>query len=197
LEDVGSVANIQVVEAHEFDSVDEIAAVAKTLSHEREGFVIRFDDGFRMKIKGDEYCRVHRLVSNVTPLGIWSLMVACDDMDGVRNLLPEEFHRDFNEIHRLLQLEFDSRLDELRIVHEGFAHLSDKELGLALKSNDLEVSTTVKNFIFPCRKKNLLEEVHEAGKFRTMFFKRFRPSANKLEGYVPSTLLNRFSEESE
>ena len=35
---------------------------------------------------------------NVTPLHVWKSMVACDDMEALKNELPDEFGVDFEEV---------------------------------------------------------------------------------------------------
>jgi len=39
-----------------------------------EGYVVRFKSGFRMKIKGDEYIRLHKLRSNLNEKFIWGCL---------------------------------------------------------------------------------------------------------------------------
>lgn len=37
----------------------------------QEGFVLRYSNGLRVKIKGIDYCSIHRVVTNATPLSVW------------------------------------------------------------------------------------------------------------------------------
>src|SRR5262249_58515702 len=61
------------------ESVWQLIAEAKDLPSDAEGFVVRFSDGLRLKIKGAEYRRIHALISRITPLAMWELMQAGDD----------------------------------------------------------------------------------------------------------------------
>jgi RNA ligase len=171
--------------------------VAKRLQHNEEGFVVRFSNGFRLKIKGDEYVRVHRLISNCTPLRIWESMMACDNIDLIRKDLPEEMHKDFDVMTSILREKFDVLLEQIKQCYESTLHLSDKELGLLLNSRQHTLPEEAKNFIFLCRKQNFLEEVHNPNRLRRRAFATFRPEKNQLEGYVSSSVMNRFLEASD
>ena len=57
--------------------------------------VITFDNGYKFKLKGEEYCKVHRILSNVTPLHFWRAIdletfKIFDIKERVKDL-PEEF----------------------------------------------------------------------------------------------------------
>lgn len=80
-----------------FDSFYDVLKTQSTLSIEREGHVIRFYNGYMCKIKGDEYCMVHSLISNVTPLAYWRMYnIETDsiniDMEHFKNI-PEEIEK--------------------------------------------------------------------------------------------------------
>lgn len=87
-------AGLEVVEAKEFSSLEEIAEVCKTLDSNHEGFVVHYPSKFfRFKIKGDEYCKIHKMIANISPLSFWeafdfeTMTVPASFMA----LLPEEF----------------------------------------------------------------------------------------------------------
>ncbi len=60
------------------DITDNIDYCLHLLNHspgnELEGFVIRFKNGLRVKIKSEDYFRMSRLRKGITPLGIWEHM---------------------------------------------------------------------------------------------------------------------------
>lgn len=73
---------------HAYQSMSRLMAEANDLSVDAEGFVVRFDDGLRLKIKGAEYRRIHALVSRITPLAMWEIKQAGDDLEKVRRDIP-------------------------------------------------------------------------------------------------------------
>jgi RNA ligase len=58
----------------------------------REGYVVRFSNGFRVKIKGDEYVRLHRILTNVSTLTIWEYLKDGLPFDEILNNVPDEFY---------------------------------------------------------------------------------------------------------
>lgn len=180
-------------------SIQDMIKYAKTLPIDTEGFVIRFKNGYRIKIKGEEYCRMHRLISQCSPLTIWSMLMVKDDDRSMRENLPEEFKRDFDIILGILQKQFSEKYEQIEKFHYKTIHMDDKELGIYMQNSDVNLPKYVKNLVFACRKKNWLQVVKEKpdkqDHARARFFRSYlRPNNNILEGYTPSTAANRFQE---
>jgi len=57
-----------------------------------EGFVIRFSNGFRMKIKYAEYCRLHKLLTGINERRIWEILSNNDSIDKIIDNVPDEFY---------------------------------------------------------------------------------------------------------
>src|SRR5262249_51298298 len=171
------------------ESVWQLIAEAKDLPVDAEGFVVRFSDGLRLKIKGAEYRRIHALISRITPLAMWEIMQAGDDLAKVRRDIPEEFWSDFDAICALLVRQLDSVLETAKREAASVAHLSDKDVGLRLN----EFPSDIRPLIFSYRKQggDLL-----SGRARQMVYRLIRPTANELAGYVPSYAINRVLDES-
>lgn len=175
-------------------SIDDLLEIAKSLSADQEGFVVRFASGRRVKIKGEEYCRIHRLVSRVTPLAVFDLLIAGDDPVKVARELPEEFRRDFETIHEILSSQLAALVANVTTAKASTDHLADKELGLWVQSQS-EYPADVARWIFPARKRGFLERVHVPGdEARKRACETFRPTGNKLDGYQPSGAMHRFAE---
>jgi RNA ligase len=57
-----------------------------------EGYVASYDEGrLRVKIKFEDYKRLHRIITGVNPHSLWELLIAGKDID--RHGLPENFVR--------------------------------------------------------------------------------------------------------
>jgi len=185
---LGTAMGWRVAKRHSFNAVSELLSLAKTLPASQEGFVLRFDDGLRVKVKGDEYCRIHRLVSRVTPLAVWELLSAGDDPEEMRKQLPEEFWGDFDAIHGILIGQAERLAKSIAAEADAVAGLPDRDVGMRLDS----FTEPVRRFIFPYRKNggSLF-----TGKPRTMLFREVRPTGNRLEGYRPSSAVTRVLDE--
>ena len=57
----------------------------------QEGFILRFKSGERMKIKSEEYLRLHRIVTNTSSKGIWKTLKEGGDIKEMMERTPDEF----------------------------------------------------------------------------------------------------------
>jgi RNA ligase len=178
----------RAAERFKFPSIREMMEHVAGLPRDQEGYVLRFEDGLRIKLKGSEYRRIHALISNVTPLAIWEMLAAGDNMPSIRRDLPEEFWTDFDDIVAILQERFDHSVSAVRTFCEPLADLTDKEVGLQLASFPEEV----RPYVFAFRK--------DGGSFpsaRTAekMWRDIRPTGNELVGYEPSYAMARLVED--
>lgn len=170
-----------------FSSFSDLIEHARGLPATEEGFVIRFSDGLRLKLKGDEYRRIHSLISRCTPLAMWEAMQAGDDLETIRRDLPEEFWSDFDSIIATLTARVDGIKTKVAETAARLAGATDKEVGLQLRSLDPEVQS----LIFPFRKAGGKID----GKANDALFRMIRPTGNSLPGYTPSYAMHRIVEE--
>ena len=184
---------------YDFNDMNSIVETAKKLDQNHEGYVIRFKSGVRLKVKGDEYVRIHRLISRVTPLAIWDLMLHGENVEELVKDLPEEMEKDFEIIFSIIENKLKTFVEEVERMHEETNHMSDKELGLfLLEDKRIFKNRIFKNspkYIFLMRKGSFYEGLRDfSSPSRKKIFNVFRPKANVLEGYVPSSIVNRFSD---
>ena len=79
-----------IVKRYENLSISEL----KRLNFENEeGFVIKFDSGFRIKVKFEDYVRLHRIVTNVSTKTIWEHLKDSKPLDDLLNNVPDEFFK--------------------------------------------------------------------------------------------------------
>jgi RNA ligase len=191
--------NVRCAKQYDFNDMNSILADAKVLDSNNEGYVILFNNGVRMKVKGDEYVRIHRLISRVTPLAIWESILNGDDLNEVVKELPEEMEQDFLTIAEIIRQKLYKFVDEVEENHMITKDMTDKELGLLMRDhpeffNGLEYPDS-KRYIFLMRKSRFYSSLNDVGSMsRRQVFKAFKPTANVLEGYTPSSVVNRFSQ---
>lgn len=174
-------------------SVQELLDIAKGLPAQQEGFVVRFDSGIRIKIKGDEYCRIHKLISNVTPLAVWEAMANNDDLDNMRKDLPEEFLADFDRIRLIIGKRQGDFVRDVTAAVDFCRGMDDPNTGQVVQlKRDTEPAY---KWVFPVRKHGFLKKFFDTGPDRLKAFNAFRPTGNVLEGYTPSTTVSRFQAE--
>ena len=121
-------------------TLEEAIAMQKTLPVQQEGFVIRFKNGFRIKIKGQEYLRMSKILNSITPLFIWEHLVdgalPKDFLMGV----PEEIRDDVLKLqdrllNQYLRVKAEILKDSTRLPQQGNLSLAEyrKTIGLFLK----------------------------------------------------------------
>ncbi len=57
-----------------------------------EGFVLKFDNGLRVKIKSEEYVRLHRIVTGLNSKSIWDLLRREENLEELLDRVPDEFY---------------------------------------------------------------------------------------------------------
>lgn len=196
---VADCLKIRCAKQYLFNDMNSIVKNAEGLDQNHEGYVIRFKNGVRLKVKGDEYVRIHRLISRVTPLAVWESMLNGDNLDDVKKDLPEEMEKDFENMISILEGKLANVVKELEEAHKATEHLSDKEVGILLNNHDGVFSdmTSKKGirYVFLRRRENFYGPLNDySSNVRRRVFNTFKPKSNVLEGYVPSSAMNRFTE---
>lgn len=74
-----------------YDSVQDYRTLKTLISKDREGYVVRFRNGFRMKIKGEEYVRLHRILTGFSNVDIWEYLKENKNLDELLDRVPDEF----------------------------------------------------------------------------------------------------------
>lgn len=90
-----------------------------------EGWVVRFSNGERCKIKFEEYKRLHRIITNTTSYDVWDVVRLNDrkKLNEMLSRIPDEFYdwvhevirgllRDFYKVKGTILLEYSKTLSE-------------------------------------------------------------------------------------
>ena len=100
----------QCAERKSFDSVQKIVDACDQLDGNEEGFVLVYPDGFRVKIKGREYVRLHKLLTEFSSISIWECLRDGTDIEELLERVPDEFYDWVSRIKIGLESEYMSRL---------------------------------------------------------------------------------------
>lgn len=101
----------------------------------REGVVVRFEDGTRIKIKLEEYCRLHRLITGVNAKHVWELLSSGKSIDELIDRVPDEFM----EWVRTIERELQSAFHEIQIDAMDLFRMTKATLGNAGRKSYAEV----------------------------------------------------------
>lgn len=90
-----------------YDGVKDFSTAREKFSGEnKEGFVIRFIDGTRVKLKFEEYVRLHKIIAQATPLHVWEILSAGGNISDFMLKLPDEIYKDVDKMERSLLEDF-------------------------------------------------------------------------------------------
>jgi T4 RnlA family RNA ligase len=105
------------------------------ISKNREGYVIKFKNGFRMKIKGDEYVRLHRILTNISNRDIWEYLKDNKPFDELLEKVPDEFNNWVKETVRDLTIRFENINKDYTEIYENLKsrNLDRKEFAIRAK----------------------------------------------------------------
>lgn len=85
LEDIG----FPVVE--KYNGIKDIVTLKEMNINNKEGFIIKYANNFRVKIKFQEYLRLHRIITQVSNLNIWEYLKTNQSMEEILERVPDEF----------------------------------------------------------------------------------------------------------
>ena len=117
-----------------YDGITDITKLTELAEDNKEGFVVKFKSGIRVKVKFEEYVRLHRLVTGVNARTIWDLLRNNQPFDELINNVPDEYFDWVKKTKINLEKEF-KQIEEKAIY--GFNQVKDlptrKEQALFLK----------------------------------------------------------------
>ena len=113
-----------------YDGVRDYSELKGKVEQNSEGFVVRFSNGDRMKIKGEEYLRLHKIMTNVSTTGVWELLSNGGDINEFLKDVPDEFYKKVKDYADLLKYGFYRVSEDCGKAHYYFRYgkYSDKEI---------------------------------------------------------------------
>ncbi len=75
-----------------YDGLKDFVALKALAFANKEGFVIKYQNGFRLKIKFEEYVRLHRIMTQVSNIDIWETLKNNLPLDEFLESVPDEFY---------------------------------------------------------------------------------------------------------
>lgn len=123
--DINDYSNLfNVVEHYKSNDFSYIRLKDDPENDNREGFVVKFNNGERCKIKFSEYKRLHAIVTQTTSYDIWEILRTGGDFDEILERVPDEFMDFVVNVKNDLLNKFD---EKLKLVNEKFFDLIDQK----------------------------------------------------------------------
>ena len=152
-----------------YDGISDYTTLKGMVKNNQEGFVVRFSNGDRVKIKGEEYLRLHRIMTNLSTTAIWEVLSNGGDILSTLTDVPDEF---YDKIHQ-----YSNELMDKYISLENEYHFIFKILG---RSDDFEFragfAERAKRYRYPA----ILFKMYDDKDYSGLIWKIIKPEFEKL-----------------
>jgi hypothetical protein len=113
-----------------FNFSDELYQLLKSKNEKnKEGYVLRYQPGnFRMKIKFEDYVRLHKIMTNLSTTAVWEVLLNGQNMDSILKDVPDEFYQKIREYEHKLNCEFLALKSEYEDHFESIRRLGTRKL---------------------------------------------------------------------
>ena len=136
--------DVPLVKRYQFKTMDELVlAVKKIKGTEQEGFVVRFKNGLRVKVKSEDYLRLFKIIKCFTPLAVYETMVEGAVPREYLAQIPEELRGTADEYRDKLQKAYADKKNEIMGVYDSLAGKgldNQKDFALYVMQNHKAIS---------------------------------------------------------
>lgn len=168
--------------------VEDISDIATLLLDmkgvESEGFVVRLEDGTRVKFKAPDYLNIARIVTRTSPLTLWESMNNGLVSEELMQSIPEEFIGQYEAIRETLENQYTELEDKCRkrfieaikgskvngLATGNEAKDEKKKIALWLKDNPSELNPIV-------------FQIWDDKSLDSFIMKSIRPNGNNLKDF--------------
>lgn len=88
---VNMIRNTKIPIVKKYDGITDYTVLKDMIGKNEEGFVVKFSNGDRIKIKGDEYLRLHKIMTNISTTSVWEVLQSENSIDSILHDVPDEF----------------------------------------------------------------------------------------------------------
>jgi RNA ligase len=154
---------------HSFSSLAEVLAASPAKN--TEGFVVHFvDDDLRMKVKHDEYVRLHRIVTDVSERRVWEALSEGLDLSEWLEGVPDELYAFVATTRDALLAAFSSLTEEMRAHHQELVASLPSEFS----RRDFAAGVTALSASYPLAKG--LFALHDGKDVSHLVWEKLRPA---------------------
>lgn len=152
-----------------YEGISDYTLLKGMVKNNQEGFVVRFSNGDRVKIKGEEYLRLHRIMTNLSTTAIWEVLSNGGDVLSTLTDVPDEFYDKIRQ--------YSNELMDKYISLENEYHFIFKILG---RSDDFEFragfAERAKRYKYPA----ILFKMYDDKDYSGLIWKIIKPEFEKL-----------------
>jgi RNA ligase len=112
-----------------YDGIKDYKQLKEMVKNDQEGFVVKFSNGDRVKVKGVEYLRLHKIMTNVTTTGVWEYLKNGEDVLELLKDVPDEFYNKIKSYVKDLRYSYFQISEDVGKKFDGmmYGKYNDKE----------------------------------------------------------------------
>lgn len=115
-----SIRDIGFPVVRRYDGIKDYQQLRALKTANAEGFVVLFESGFRVKVKFEEYVRLHRILTGISNVSIWEYLSEGKPLDELLEMVPDEFYDWVKDTETQLRHQFDTICSECHSVFKTF-----------------------------------------------------------------------------
>lgn len=124
-----SLENLGFKLVKKYDGINDFSNLKSIIDKDSEGFVIRFQSGMRMKIKGEEYTRLHKIITQTSSYDIWESLKSNGKIsDDIIDRIPDEFYDWVKETEKNIREDYNKIESEYLYHFDGIKRLGTRKL---------------------------------------------------------------------
>ena len=152
-----------------YDGISDYTLLKGMVESNREGFVVRFSNGDRVKIKGEEYLRLHRIMTNLSTTAIWEVLSNGGDILSTLTDVPDEFYDKIHQYSNELMDKYTKLEDEYHFIFKILSRSDDFEFRAGFAER-------AKRYKYPA----ILFKMYDDKDYSGLIWKLIRPEFGKL-----------------
>jgi len=103
-----------------YDGVNDLNLLHALTEENKEGFVIKFKSGLRVKVKFEEYLRLHRIITGVSNVVIWEHLSEGRSFEDLLEKVPDEFYEWVKKTSNELSAQYNTILSDSKNSFKQF-----------------------------------------------------------------------------
>ena len=112
-----------------YDGIKDFKELKSMVKDDQEGFVVKFTNGDRVKVKGVEYLRLHKIMTNMSTTAVWECLKNGNDIETILKDVPDEFYEKIKSYVRDLRYFYFQISEDVgkRFDYKMYGKYNDKE----------------------------------------------------------------------
>lgn len=146
-----------------YSGIYDLSTIREIQKDNAEGFVLRFASGFRVKVKFNEYVRLHRILMHASPKSIWECLANGRPLEHLLAQVPDEFYQWVKAQQTQLQTQY-TEIENL--CKSQFVDLGDRKLN-------------AEHYNKNCKYPGILFKMLDQRDYSQLIWKLIKPSGEK------------------